>query len=182
MGQYYKPISIDKEEWLHSWDYENGLKLMEHSYIGNDFVGAVEALIMPDGAWRGDRIIWAGDYADGVVNENGDEINHYGQCEDDTKINPPASIPPEQFKYLVNHTKKEFCDKTKACKVGWGDLRIHPLPLLTADGNNRGGGDYRPNGKKDEALVGSWKGDVVTLDSKKPEDFKEIDIKVFKEG
>lgn len=192
MGQYYKPISINKGEHLYSHEYDEGLKLMEHSYIGNDFVGAVETLIMPDGAWRGDNIIWAGDYADPVLDESGNplmsddgkyEMNHYSLLEETGKIKPPAAVPPKEFKYLVNHTKKEFCDKTKASKVGWSEnLRIHPLPLLTADGNNRGGGDYRPNNEKDEALVGSWKGDVVTLDKEMPKGFNEIDISIFKEG
>ncbi len=41
MGQYYKPICLDnelKEQWVYSHDYDNGLKLMEHSYVSNNFV------------------------------------------------------------------------------------------------------------------------------------------------
>ena len=41
MGQYYEAVSIDKKEFLESYDYGNGAKLMEHSYIGNFFVAAV---------------------------------------------------------------------------------------------------------------------------------------------
>ncbi len=38
MGQYYHPTLIDAEahvSWFYTHDYDNGLKLMEHSYIGN---------------------------------------------------------------------------------------------------------------------------------------------------
>lgn len=44
MGQYYMPTLIAKGgtiSTLYSHDYDNGLKLMEHSYIGNTFVSAV---------------------------------------------------------------------------------------------------------------------------------------------
>jgi len=57
MGQYYKPISIDKMTFLYSHDYGNGLKLMEHSYIGNNLVNTVESLLAPDGEWYKNRIV-----------------------------------------------------------------------------------------------------------------------------
>jgi hypothetical protein len=40
---------------------------------------------------------------------------------------------------------------------GW---RIHPLPLLTCEGNGRGGGDYR--GESD--LVGRWSRDLISVE------------------
>ena len=64
MGQYWKPVSVEKREHVYSHRYGNGLKLMEHSYINNGFVKAVESLIAKGGAWYGDRIVWAGDYAE----------------------------------------------------------------------------------------------------------------------
>ncbi len=64
MGQYYKPINLDKQQYVYSHDYGNGLKLMEHSWVGNGFVNVVEELIAEGGDWHGDRIVWAGDYAD----------------------------------------------------------------------------------------------------------------------
>ena len=62
MGQYYKPINIDNKQWLYSHDFDNGLKLMEHSWIGNNFVGAVMNLMLKGGEWFKKRIIWSGDY------------------------------------------------------------------------------------------------------------------------
>ena len=44
MGQYYMPTLIAEDgtvSTLYSHQYDNGLKLMEHSYIGNKFVNAV---------------------------------------------------------------------------------------------------------------------------------------------
>ena len=41
MGQYYIPIIKRNNgtfETYDSHDYDNGLKLMEHSYVGNSFV------------------------------------------------------------------------------------------------------------------------------------------------
>ena len=44
MGQYYHPTIMGKrygvQGWLYSHAYGEGLKLMEHSYLGNDFVNA----------------------------------------------------------------------------------------------------------------------------------------------
>ena len=37
---------------------------------------------------------------------------------------------------------------------------FHPLPLLTANGNGRGGGDYLGS---DMDLVGSWAGDRIAV-------------------
>ena len=44
MGQYYHPTMIDEAgniTWVYTHDYHNGLKLMEHSYIGNSVMNAV---------------------------------------------------------------------------------------------------------------------------------------------
>jgi hypothetical protein len=44
----------------HAHRLDNGLKLMEHAYIGNPVPGAVEARLAQSPA----RVAWAGDYAD----------------------------------------------------------------------------------------------------------------------
>ena len=62
MGQYYKPINLDDKQWLYTHDYDTGLKLMEHSWIGNQFVGTVMSLMLKGGLWFKKRIVWAGDY------------------------------------------------------------------------------------------------------------------------
>ena len=67
MGQYYKYVNVDKKEFMRSWDYDCGAKLMEHSYIGDDgmgnpFSGAFIELLQ--NRWKGDCVVLVGDYAD----------------------------------------------------------------------------------------------------------------------
>jgi hypothetical protein len=81
-------------------------------------------------------------------------------------------LAPMTAKYLINHDKKEFVDKSKMPKDsdGW---KIHPLPLLTCEGNGRGGGDFRG----DNEFVGSWARNRIGVVSKKsdiPKDYTEI--------
>jgi hypothetical protein len=79
MGQYYIPSNIDKNEFLRSYDFDNGAKLMESAWIGNRLIGNVmvrladETIIKASkkiasipfaGTWANDRIVWAGDYMD----------------------------------------------------------------------------------------------------------------------
>ena len=180
MGQYYKPVNLDKIQHLYSWDYDNGLKLMEHSYIGNSFVGAVENLLMPNGNWHKTRIVWAGDYADPEIRPDGTvmtreedghvyEQNLYGLFneENNTLIKPTKTNVPKKFKYICNHSKKEYVLVDRSDD---GRLIVHPLPLLTCEGNGNGGGDYYG----DESFVGSWARDVISVEEKKPEGFKRI--------
>jgi hypothetical protein len=72
--------------------------------------------------------------------------------------------------FVINHTKKQFINKAKVPnKDGW---RIHPLPLMTCEGNGAGGGDYW--GKDSKTLVGSWARDVISVSGTKPKGFTEL--------
>lgn len=157
MGQYYKPINIDTMEWLFSHSYENGLKLMEHSYVGNDFMGAVMTLLKKGNPWFKNRIVWCGDYYD----EEG-ETPYYDMVKDENELKGVRSMSKADQKkcILVNFTKKEFVDYRKlSSQDGW---LINPLSLLTACGNDRGGGDYR-QGCGDYDKVGIWKEDRLGI-------------------
>lgn len=166
MGQYYYPISLDKMEYLYSHDYDNGLKLMEHSWIGNNFVHAVENAISKGGKWFKDRIVWAGDYADV---EEGTEENLHSMV--DKKVH--FDDTPNKLRYLVNLDTREYVDKIK---IPVSDIhnnheyKINPLPLLTCEGNGRGGGDYH----KEHHLTGTWSRNRVILQKTKPRNGKEI--------
>jgi hypothetical protein len=48
---------------------------------------------------------------------------------------------------------------------------LHPLSLLTAEGNGAGGGDYRGS---NEIIVGSWARDVISIDEEIPENYTEL--------
>lgn len=171
MGQYYLAVNIDDMEYVSPHKYDNGAKLMEHSYIGNNFVEAVEFLLLDTGEgkgrWSGKRIVWAGDYADP---EEYRVDNLYNIVEGDG-LQMLIEAVPEDYKYLINLDKKEYVDKSKCPSYGTWGMRIHPLPLLTAEGNGRGGGDYR--GDNDQ-VVGSWARDRVALVKDIPEGFTEL--------
>ena len=153
----------------------NGLKLMEHSYRKNGFVNAFETLI----ADNPQRVVWAGDYADNEPDQkitvkeekelNGvkylvdveEEVNLYGLCDDDTKIIPKARR--KEYRFVINHTKKCYVDKRKVPKFndGW---QLHPLPILTCEGNGRGGGDFRG----ESSLIGLWARDLISVSDAEP--------------
>lgn len=71
MGQYYRPLLFRADEEkcnnetllasFHAHHYGQGLKLMEHSWVGNRLVCAVLCKIKELGKVR---VVWAGDYAD----------------------------------------------------------------------------------------------------------------------
>jgi hypothetical protein len=184
MGQYYKPTAVGTGQFVYSHSYDNGLKLMEHSWIGNNFVGAVETLITKGGEWFGKPIVWAGDYADPEIDKNGETLKHiyegkeyetnlYDLCKTELKPAEPGENH-KPLRFLKNLDTKEFVDLNKVpVSDTWNDndYRIHPLPLLTCEGNGRGGGDFRGNEKD---LVGKWARNRVVIQKSKPKNCKEI--------
>lgn len=197
LNENQKPITS-----VSSYDFGSSAKLMDHSWTKNPFVRFVERQLMitPQRVvWGGDYAdnedpstitpfeIKAladekSEYSNSkVIKEKG--VNLYslsdivGKLTHDENVKNKyehdyKEIAPLKAKYLVNHTKKEFVDKTKTPKDndGWC---IHPLPLLTCEGNGRGGGDFRGN----EELVGVWARNIIGVVTKKseiPKDYKEI--------
>jgi len=163
MGQYYKPCILGENRTtvlthLESFDYANGSKLMGHSYIGNNLVGAFETLIQENPQ----RVVWAGDYAEECKNR---KTNVYQRCKDKNVGNPHVPNLEEfnkDFVFIVNHTKKEYVDKRELKDIeGCENLKIHPLPLLTSEGNGQGGGDFF--GQDPNHLVGRWARDIISV-------------------
>ena len=167
MGQYFHAGVNELKECVNGDDYNNGVKLMEHSWIGNYYVNVVEKLIASGGKWFGQSLTWGGDYAeDDDVNP---ETYDYGQIKtEETEYH--------YFRFLINETKKLFVDLDKVPTTDtWVNpddetdvfkYRIHPLPLLTCNSNARGGGDYFGNDVNN--LVGSWAGNVITVSDEQP--------------
>lgn len=173
MGQYYIPMILGSLEhvtatknefirlWLSSFAYGNGQKLMEHSYLKNEFVSAFEYQISPDGPFYMSRVVWAGDYAD---KEQDSDLNLHEML-DDAKLQVPDSHDSTCYRYIVNHTMKQYVDKDRS------QGNIHPLPLLTAEGNGCGGGDYHGH---HEELCGYWARDVISVDRELPHGYIEL--------
>lgn len=204
MGQYYMPTLIAEDGsicTLYSHAYNNGLKLMEHSYIGNSFVNAVLTLLRDNPC----RVAWIGDYSDSINGDlyeskltHGDFMRYYeaawGNGRNELVVHPkPQNILTlkSKRKYLVNHTQRVYIHMSeyiaankwteKGCWIACGkydplstyDMCINPLPLLTACGNGRGCGDYH-EGYPGYADVGSWAFEVIEITGKSPEGYTKV--------
>lgn len=141
MGQYYMPIIFSEDGHKYSvcsHDYDNGLKLLEHSYVGNDFVNAVTAKLFN----KKGRLAWVGDYSDdynehgyglggGFIHDHEDFIENvysilWGDKSAEEQVTMIKDAPPKDFidtensdYYIVNHTKgiylslREFVELNK---------------------------------------------------------------------
>ena len=165
MGQYYVAIILgnqpddDETEVIRYWMWPRVVKLTEHSYLKNKCVIAFEQLISPMGVFYKSRVVWAGDYAD---DEKNGKTNLYSAV-NNAKFKPAVSFPEQtvEYRYIVNHTKKQYVDKETQLEY------IHPLPLLTSEGNQQGGGDYY--GRNAE-FCGTWARDVISVETDEPSD------------
>jgi hypothetical protein len=183
MGQYYRAVNIDNKQAVSPYGYGNGAKLMEHSWLTNNFVNKVEILIAEFGDWYGNRIVWAGDYAEVELNDP-ENRNLYDMVDDDECLKLPDI--KKAFRYLINLDKKLYVDYKKVPITDtWINpkngqkrhYRIHPLPLLTCEGNGGGGGDYY--GEDTNEIVGTWARDRITVSTEKPsDDFKLMEFKL----
>lgn len=166
MGQYYNPciLSDDKTKVTHSacaHNFDNGLKLMEHSWIGNGFVRHVENFLTDNPR----RLAWAGDYA---------ETNYYEQGDSADLITNVDVMDEKDI--IINHSRKEFVVKSKSKGDDW---KIHPLPLLTSMGNGQGGGDFR--GSDPDGVVGLWATDIIELSDNAPEGYSEMEFNLIED-
>lgn len=171
MGQYYLAVNLDKKEFLSPHKYDSGAKLTEHSWFKNRLLLTVENLLSLEDKWKGDRIVWAGDYMDekifleGFLTVIGDRNLYTNAHENFEEVTTQDYITEssEKFQYIINHSKNEFVDKKNVRdNANW---KMHPLSLLTASGNGRGGGDYRG----DSFYVGQWAGDNISVSNEIPD-------------
>lgn len=173
MGQYYKAVCIDDKSYLESWSFHIGAKLLEHSYIGNDFTNSVTRALKDGGPWHNKRLVWSGDYADAAsrFGINSDK-NLYFLCDDeyDEISDSKNKKLLKSYKYFINTDKKEYINLDNVKEDNYG-FRIYPLALLTADGNGQGGGDYFGTNID---YIGRWTGDHIISNNKKPKDMVEI--------
>ena len=174
MGQYYKPICLSEDykqkpencivAAISSYDYDNGAKLTEHSYVGNDFVLAALNMLNQH---NGSRFVWCGDYQEDfepkLLDEDGDEMSLYSMADDFAKKTENMPTPIDLgITYIVNLDKKEYYKIPPYCSQKY---TYHPLPLLCAAGNGLGGGDYHGKNTKE---VGRWAFDHIEVLTEKP--------------
>ena len=190
MGQHYYPVLGD----LHgtnvkvfdlSVDEQYTLsKLMEHSWWDNSFCNSFAKRLHNH---KG-RVIWCGCYTDDP-NDFAFEINsasytpYYGEIwgESIKRIGSKSTDFSLDNKFLLNHDTRQFIDlneykQNSHNKYGW---IINPLPLLTAIGNGRGGGDFPTNNVGAE-FVGIWAWHLLSISDKHPKSYKKFNL-IFKE-
>lgn len=172
MGQYYKiAVKTGKEVryFMPVW-----LKLTEHSEFG----GKTTELIGQMLHGKHGHVAWIGDYAEA---EEVSAITH-GDTSKDERSSARGSAwptPKDGFamkeKYLVNHTKRLFIDMPAyrgTMDAIPAEEVYSPLPMLTAIGNGRGGGDYMAEMHlPSENLVGTWAWDEISVEDEKPDGY-----------
>ena len=181
MGQYYEVYNRTKnEKIIHDFDVIGGMKLTEHSYVGNNLAVFLRKKLATD--WKGDRIYHIGDYAspeDGTQTASKMWDGADNILNNAVSIKCPMAYEDEILEYpiVINHDTKEYIDIRDADVTDyWIDkdgkvwlFYYDPLLLLTACGNGLGGGDYRGS---NEELIGSWAGDRLEASSSKPEGYE----------
>lgn len=167
MGQYWSGVIIrDKKPIvaLSTYILNEGAKLMEHARFSSSYMLFWEELLGNE--FYGDEFVWCGDYSEGSLYDDARGIKDstaekYAQLiEDINKGNIKR-----KYRYIVNISKKQYID-THECE---NDL--HPLPLLCANSNGLGGGDYYGSSM---GLIGSWVGDKIGMSEEAPETFEKI--------
>ena len=190
MGQYYRTIlgdayGLNCKVFNRSVDGESTFaKLMEHNWWLNPFVNAFSEFIYNEPS----RVAWVGDYSTepddfDFPHCSAFYVPHYGEVWGDSisAIGVSSTDFTLDGKFLLNHDTRQFVDldeykRASTDKHGW---TIHPLPLLTAVGNDRGGGDFHA-GNTGFEFVGSWAWQLISFADRPPEDFAKFNL-VFKE-
>lgn len=108
------------------------------------------------------------------------KINLYSMCynEEEKYMNYNFQKGNKLHKYIINHTLKEYVnvleDYDNNTYSNEYDIKIHPLPLLTAEVGTGGGGDYSGTG---EEHVGIWARHIISTSDEIPEGYAERLVK-----
>lgn len=177
MGEYFVWADPVRKEYLDSESFDEcGFMLSIASYQGSLTTRAARMLM--SGQWKGDPIIFAGDYFSCASDELADMREIYGDYpyEIITDTFKPVQVDPgenaEPFRYTVNHEAKEFFDfekiyidaehETITNPIGF---KFDPLPRLLAP--NR----YSPG----HFQLGRWcPGKIEVTNNRPPSDYTDI--------
>lgn len=186
MGQYYMAVlgnefGTDCKVFNRSVDGEYTFaKLLEHSWWENSFVNSFSKRLYNELG----RVIWCGDYAGESDDFDfpicsasyvpcyrevwGDNVKTLGSTSTDFTLDD---------KFLINYDTKEYVNlnEYKEKSKGRDSWVIHPLPLLTAVGNGRGGGDFH-EGNIGFENVGIWAWHLLTISDAPEKDFTKLDL------
>jgi hypothetical protein len=151
MGAYYKAVNLTDKESLESYDFGNGMKLMEHSFLGNRYMDVVLNEIA-EGTWKNKSLTWLCDYDD-----------NYGEMWEEARSIKSCAENVERIDYsnaiILNNDKKEYIDLTEYVLnwIGERTMMTHPFSLLiSSTTESMGGGDYHPH----HSYRGTWSGGI----------------------
>ena len=193
MGQYYSPVLQQEnkkkiEVYTTTVNGEfHGMKIMEHSWLENDLLGAIAFKIYKNPS----RVAWCGDYAeDDELKALNPSLSYRYIREHAKELKDVTILKQQKNMYLINHDKKIYIDLKRYSKVAeefskgttWEGWVVHPLSLLTAVGNDRGGGDYH-EGSSTTCFnsVGTWAWNLLSIDTVKPKGYIEEKHIIFTE-
>lgn len=141
------------------------------------------------------RVIWVGDYSENeelqALNPKFNLDNTYNSKKARGVVSKNINREILKDKFLVNHDKKVYIDLNRYSliaeefneKGSWYEgMVLNPISLLTAVGNNRGGGDYY-DGDRTTCFdsVGTWAYDLISVEDKAPVDYTEEKHIIFTE-
>jgi len=147
MGAYYQgTVNHTRYE---TWSIGQGAKLMEHSYIGNNYVG----LVMDELEKKPAPVRWVCDYS-----ENEDGFDWEKTTEASFSKDAKAFDP---IYFIYNHTKNVYIDMAELISL-FSDrsMMMHPIPILcNSETESMGGGDLH----QEESRRGTWYGDTLEV-------------------
>lgn len=146
-GEYFR---------LSTYDFDNGAKLMESSFIDNNYQNAVLRLIEDNPSY----LCFTCDYTENSP-YSWDEVQ---------EISTDESEQDNKFKgdrgFIINHTKKEYISIKTYVKLfaeHSTEWAVNPLPILAnIEKQSMGGGDYR----NDDDRRGTWANDLISYSTK----------------
>lgn len=184
MGRYFYAVNVDTFEYVSPT--RESSKLMGHSFQGNNFMLRVDKLLREDGKWYKCHLVWAGDSVKaepGLVRPTEDgkgsqEVSLYNFVQYSSTGHPdgdrmmPCTDPAsaQHGRYIVNHDMLEYADIEKLPTACDGS-RVHPLPLLTSNGEE----DYHGT---DSDKVGRWTRSRISIQECPPDNprFTELEV------
>jgi len=112
MGQYYKIVNIDKQQYLSTYAFNEGAKLLEFGCSSEGTLTALAVLLADGngrgggdlhsdnpiiGSWSGDRIVVAGDYADEGKFLKSEEVMKYAMLQGESQVTNLYGYAVEYF-------------------------------------------------------------------------------------
>jgi len=164
MGAYYMAC-VGKTRYC-THELGNGLKLMEHSYLNNNYCEAIEWKLLN----KKKSLVWLCDYHEKDMMT---ELTWNNTKEGSIKEAPDTYTEHSPVKYIINHSIQMYFEKQELSKLLENEeWMIHPLPILTnSDDGAMGGGDYH----EDDSRRGTWCGHTIEVrTSDVPSSYKNI--------